>query len=194
MQDIIPKYWILITKVTIWTKTGHSAKYGSYTMMDLHTNTVVDIYLVQVSCQNWFCKGVIGYNFKSKVYNAFSVIILFFCVNRATRLVVAATWKKRAWQGVCITGVAWRQPWLHCHWLSSTSTEVPQERNITHYYDVWHMAKGIFSVPIWSWLTSIVHYTIQNLSVLLQPFPFFELLVISFWWEGSDVRFFLKLA
>ncbi len=82
MVDIIPKYWILIINVTIWTKTGHSAKYGSYAMMDLHTNTVVDIQLVQVSCQNWFCKGVIGYNlnFKSKVYNAFSVnIYIFVC-------------------------------------------------------------------------------------------------------------------
>ncbi len=25
-----------------------------------------------------------------------------------------------------------------------------RERNITHYYDVWHMTKGILSVPIWS--------------------------------------------
>ena len=49
-----------------------------------------------------------------------------------------------------------------------------RERNITHYYDVWHFAKGIFSEPIWSY-------------VLLQPFPFFDLLVISFWLEGPDV-------
>ena len=34
-----------------------------------------------------------------------------------------------------------------------------RERNVTHYYDVWHFAKGMF----------------------LQPFPFFDLLVISFW-------------
>ena len=43
-----------------------------------------------------------------------------------------------------------------------------RERNINQYYDVWHFAKGIFSEPIWSY-------------VLLQPFPFFDLLVISFW-------------
>lgn len=38
-----------------------------------------------------------------------------------------------------------------------------RERKITHYYDVWHMAKGILSVPIWSCFMSIVHYIIQNL-------------------------------
>lgn len=29
---------------------GHSAKFGSYTVMDLKTNTVIDVQLVQVSC------------------------------------------------------------------------------------------------------------------------------------------------
>lgn len=65
-------------------------------MMDLNTNTVVDIQLVQVSCQKRLFKVVIDCNLKIKVYNAFYINILFFCVNRAMRLLVAATWKKRA--------------------------------------------------------------------------------------------------
>lgn len=69
-----------------------------------------------------------------------------------------------------------------------------RERNITHYYNVWHWAKGILSVLKWSWLTAIVQYTIQNLSFLMQPFPFFKLLVISFWWEWPDGRFFWSLC
>ncbi len=32
---------------------GHSAKYGSYTMMDLQTNNIVDIQLVQVFENMW---------------------------------------------------------------------------------------------------------------------------------------------
>jgi len=27
---------------------GHSSKYGSYTLMDMHSNTIVDLQLVQV--------------------------------------------------------------------------------------------------------------------------------------------------
>lgn len=69
-------------------------------MMDLPTNTVVDIQLVQVSFLNVFGKVVIGCNLKIKVPNVFTFNILFFCVNRATRLVVATTWKKRACRGV----------------------------------------------------------------------------------------------
>ena len=35
--------------MSFFIKTGHSAKFGSYTMMDLRANTIVDLQLVQVS-------------------------------------------------------------------------------------------------------------------------------------------------
>lgn len=38
-------------RLCIFVFEGHSAKYGSYTMMDLETNTVVDVQLVQVNEQ-----------------------------------------------------------------------------------------------------------------------------------------------
>jgi len=49
-------------------------------MMDLKTNTVVDIQLVQVSCQKRVFKVVIDSNLKPKVYNACYINRLFFCV------------------------------------------------------------------------------------------------------------------
>ena len=51
------------------------------------------------------------------------LLISFFCVNRATRLAVEPIWRQ-AQRGVKHHSRS--QPWLHCHWSSSTSTEGPQ--------------------------------------------------------------------
>jgi len=56
-----------------------------------------------------------------------------------------------------------------------------RERNITHYYDVWHMAKGILSAHIWSCFMSIISYKISFA-------PAFSILLII-----SDIFFFEKV-
>ncbi|XP_078123330.1 uncharacterized protein LOC144528551 isoform X1 [Sander vitreus] len=88
---------------------GHSAKYGSYTMMDLHTNTVVDIQLVQSN-------EVGGSSHMEKEGLTRSLALL----------------ESRGVDLDCI--VTDRHPRVQ---------EFLRERNITHYYDVRHMAKGI---------------------------------------------------
>ncbi|XP_067237056.1 uncharacterized protein [Chanodichthys erythropterus] len=88
---------------------GHSAKYGSYTMMDLHTNTVVDIQLVQSNKVGGSCH-------MEKEGLARSLALL----------------ESRGVNLDCI--VTDRHPQVQ---------KFLRERNITHYYDVWHMAKGI---------------------------------------------------
>ncbi|KAF4114136.1 uncharacterized protein LOC131539617 [Onychostoma macrolepis] len=88
---------------------GYSAKYGSYTMMDLHTNTVVDIQLVQSNEVGGSCH-------MEKEGLARSLALL----------------ESRGVNLDCI--VTDRHPQVQ---------KFLRERNITHYYDVWHMAKGI---------------------------------------------------
>lgn len=39
--------WLVLKLYNVFI--GHSAKFGSYTVMDLKTNTVIDVQLVQVS-------------------------------------------------------------------------------------------------------------------------------------------------
>ncbi|XP_016112775.1 uncharacterized protein [Sinocyclocheilus grahami] len=88
---------------------GHSAKYGSYTMMDLHTNTVVDNKLVQSNKVGGSCH-------MEKEGLTRSLALL----------------ESRGVNLDCI--VTDRHPQVQ---------KFLRERNITHYYDVWHMAKGI---------------------------------------------------
>ncbi|XP_056432858.1 uncharacterized protein LOC130371195 isoform X4 [Gadus chalcogrammus] len=88
---------------------GHSAKYGSYTMMDLHTKTIVDIQLVQSN-------EVGGSTHMEKEGLKRSLALL----------------ESRGVHLDCI--VTDRHPQVQTFL---------RERNITHYYDVWHFAKGI---------------------------------------------------
>ncbi|XP_059897595.1 uncharacterized protein LOC132449789 isoform X3 [Gadus macrocephalus] len=88
---------------------GHSAKYGSYTMMDLHTNTIVDIQLVQSN-------EVGGSAHMEKEGLKRSLALL----------------ESRGVHLDCI--VTDRHPQVQ---------KFLRDRNITHYYDVWHFAKGI---------------------------------------------------
>ncbi|XP_056439643.1 uncharacterized protein LOC130376789 isoform X1 [Gadus chalcogrammus] len=88
---------------------GHSAKYGSYTMMDLHTNPIVDIQLVQSN-------KVGGSTHMEKEGLKRSLALL----------------ESRGVHLDCI--VTDRHPQVQ---------KFLRERNITHYYDVWHFAKGI---------------------------------------------------
>ncbi|KAL0966167.1 hypothetical protein UPYG_G00291830 [Umbra pygmaea] len=88
---------------------GNSAKYGSYTMMDLHTNTIVDIQLVQSNEVGGSCH-------LEKEGLTRSLALL----------------KSRGVNLDCI--VTDRHPQVQ---------KFLRERNITHYYGVWHMAKGI---------------------------------------------------
>ncbi|XP_056449822.1 uncharacterized protein LOC130385362 isoform X1 [Gadus chalcogrammus] len=88
---------------------GHSAKYGSYTMMDLHTKTIVDIQLVQSN-------EVGGSTHMEKEGLKRSLALL----------------ESRGVHLDCI--VTDRHPQVQ---------KFLRERNMTHYYDVWHFAKGI---------------------------------------------------
>ncbi|XP_039675675.1 uncharacterized protein LOC120571041 [Perca fluviatilis] len=88
---------------------GHSAKYGSYTMMDLHANTVVDIQLVQSNEVGGSCH-------MEKEGLTRSLALL----------------ESRGVNLDCV--VTDRHPRVQ---------QFLRERNITHYYDVRHMAKGI---------------------------------------------------
>lgn len=67
---------------------GHSAKYGSYTMMDLEMNTIVDLHLVQVSEKPFF----IFFGCKKK-----NVIVQHF-FDRVTKWEGATTWRKKVWR------------------------------------------------------------------------------------------------
>lgn len=69
---------------------GHSAKYGSYTMMDLETNTVVDVQHVQVREQKhlWQHEGRLEFLF---ICFTQKLIVLHFFA-RAMKLQVVITW------------------------------------------------------------------------------------------------------
>ncbi|XP_052472998.1 uncharacterized protein LOC128029320 isoform X3 [Carassius gibelio] len=88
---------------------GHSAKYGSYATMDLRTNTVVDIQLVQSNEVGGSCHME-----KEGLKRSLALL------------------ESRGINLDCI--VTDRHPQVQ---------KFLRERNITHYYDVWHMAKGI---------------------------------------------------
>ncbi|KAA8579040.1 hypothetical protein FQN60_010564 [Etheostoma spectabile] len=88
---------------------GQSARYGSYSMMDLHTNTVVDIQLVQSNEVGGSCH-------MEKEGLTRSLALL----------------ESRGVHLDCI--VTDRHPQVQ---------KFLRERNITQYYDVRHMAKGI---------------------------------------------------
>ncbi|XP_026128189.1 uncharacterized protein LOC113108962 isoform X2 [Carassius auratus] len=88
---------------------GYSAKYGSYTMMDLNTNTIVDIQLVQSSEVGGSCH-------MEKEGLTRSLALL----------------ESRGVNLDCI--VTDRHPQVQ---------KFLRERKITHYYDVWHIAKGL---------------------------------------------------
>ncbi|XP_028444628.1 uncharacterized protein LOC114562455 [Perca flavescens] len=88
---------------------GHSAKYGSYTTMDLQCNTIVDIQLVQ--------SNEVGGSYHMEKEDLTRSLALL--ESRGVKL-------------DCI--VTDRHPQVQ---------KFLRERNITHYYDVWHMAKGI---------------------------------------------------
>ncbi|XP_026081924.1 uncharacterized protein LOC113058343 [Carassius auratus] len=88
---------------------AHSAKYGSYATMDLRTNTVVDIQLVQSNEVGGSCHME-----KEGLKRSLALL------------------ESRGINLDCI--VTDRHPQVQ---------KFLRERNITHYYDVWHMAKGI---------------------------------------------------
>lgn len=88
---------------------AHSAKYGSYATMDLRTNTVVDIQLVQSNKVGGSCHME-----KEGLKRSLALL------------------ESRGVNLDCI--VTDRHPQVQ---------KFLRERNITHYYDVWHMAKGI---------------------------------------------------
>ncbi|XP_029946095.1 uncharacterized protein LOC115387508 isoform X2 [Salarias fasciatus] len=88
---------------------GHSAKFGSYTMMDLNTNSVVDIQLVQ--------SNEVGGSYHMEKEG----------LKRSLGLLGA--------RGVTLDCIVTdRHPQIQ---------KFLRESNITHYCDVWHMAKGI---------------------------------------------------
>ncbi|XP_077379511.1 uncharacterized protein LOC144020186 isoform X2 [Festucalex cinctus] len=88
---------------------GHSANYGSYTMMDLKTNTVVDLQLVQ--------SNEVGSSDHMQKEG----------LKRSLALMES--------RGISIDCVVTdRQPQVR---------KFLREQNITHYYDVCHIAKGI---------------------------------------------------
>ncbi|XP_041855509.1 uncharacterized protein LOC121649045 [Melanotaenia boesemani] len=88
---------------------GHSAKFGSYTVMDLSTNTVVDIQLVQ--------SNEVGGSYHMEKEGLVRSLALL---------------EARGVTLDCI--VTDRHPQIQ---------KFLRDRNITQYYDVWHMAKGI---------------------------------------------------
>ncbi|XP_046906494.1 uncharacterized protein LOC124488067 isoform X2 [Hypomesus transpacificus] len=90
---------------------GHSAKYGSYTMMDVQTNKIVDIQLVQSNEV-----GGSSYMEKEGLIRALDLL-----------------------HG---SGVK-----LDCI-ITDRHPPIPKflrDRKITHYYDVWHVAKDVHS-------------------------------------------------
>ncbi|KAF1382358.1 hypothetical protein PFLUV_G00142970 [Perca fluviatilis] len=88
---------------------GHCAKYGSYTMMHLNTNTIVDLQLVQSN-------EVGGSSYMEKEG-----------LKRSLSLLGA--------QGVTIDCIVTdRHPQIQ---------KFLREENITQFYDVWHMEKGL---------------------------------------------------
>ncbi|XP_063064480.1 uncharacterized protein LOC134456839 [Engraulis encrasicolus] len=112
-QDVILQRLIQEGKVILGgdmraDSPGHSAKYGSYTMMDLRTNTIVDIQLVQSN-------EVGGSNCMEKEGLTKSLTFLEAC-------------------GIDIDSI-----------VTDHHPQVQKfltERNINHYLDVWHFAKG----------------------------------------------------
>ncbi|XP_067292168.1 uncharacterized protein [Pseudorasbora parva] len=90
---------------------GHSAKFGSYSVMDLRTSTIIDLQLVQ-------CNEVGGSNNMEKEGLRRSLDLL------------------RA-RGVTFDSIVTdRHPQIQ---------KYLREANITQYYDVWHVEKGISS-------------------------------------------------
>ncbi|XP_073802853.1 uncharacterized protein [Danio rerio] len=88
---------------------GHSAKYGSYTMMDLATNTVVDLKLVQ--------SNEVGGSYHMEKEG----------LKRSLDLLDA-----RGVRLECI--ITDRHPQIQ---------KYLRDRNVTQFYDVWHIEKGI---------------------------------------------------
>ncbi|XP_077375383.1 uncharacterized protein LOC144017561 isoform X2 [Festucalex cinctus] len=88
---------------------GHSAKFGSYSMMDLSSNTIVDVQLLQSN-------EVGGRKHMEKEGLKRSLTVL----------------EER---GVTLQSVV-----TDCH---PEIEKFLEEANITHYYDVWHMEKGL---------------------------------------------------
>ncbi|XP_067248377.1 uncharacterized protein [Chanodichthys erythropterus] len=88
---------------------GHSAKYGSYTMMNLQTNNIVDIQLVQ--------SNEVGGSYHMEKEG----------LKRSLDLLEESGIKLD-----CI--VTERHPQIQ---------KFLKDRKINHYYDVWHMAKGL---------------------------------------------------
>ncbi|XP_001921592.2 uncharacterized protein [Danio rerio] len=88
---------------------GHSAKYGSYTMMDLATNTVVDLQLVQ--------SNEVGGSYHMEKEG----------LKRSLDLLDA-----RGVRLECI--ITDRHPQIQ---------KYLRDRNVTQFYDVWHIEKGI---------------------------------------------------
>ncbi|XP_058486000.1 uncharacterized protein LOC131459881 isoform X1 [Solea solea] len=88
---------------------GHGAKYGSYTMMDLRTNTVIDLQLVQ--------SNEVGGSYHMEKEG----------LKRSLALLEE--------RGVTMESIVTdRHPQIQ---------KFLRESNITHYYDVWHMEKGL---------------------------------------------------
>ncbi|KAL2096063.1 hypothetical protein ACEWY4_008211 [Coilia grayii] len=88
---------------------GHSAKYGSYSLMNLETNSIIDIQLVQSNevggSHNMEKEGLV----------------------RSLQLLES--------KGVAVDYIVTdRHPQIQ---------KLLRERNITHYYDVWHLEKGL---------------------------------------------------
>ncbi|XP_019722972.1 uncharacterized protein LOC109514372 isoform X2 [Hippocampus comes] len=88
---------------------GHSAKFGSYSMMDLRSNTIVDVQLLQSN-------EVGGSKHMEKEGLKRSLTLM---EERSVTLQSIVT---------------------DCH---PDIEKLLEEANITHYYDVWHMEKGL---------------------------------------------------
>lgn len=88
---------------------GHSAKFGSYSMMDLRSNTIIDIQLVQ--------SNEVGGSYHMEKEG----------LKRSLALLEA--------RGVALDSIVTdRHPQIQ---------KFLREANVTQYYDVWHMEKGL---------------------------------------------------
>lgn len=142
---------------------GHCAKYGSYSMMDLEANRIIDIQLVQVIL-HFFTLNSMEY---------FSIIFFFLIIctvvnnykylNTAVEVEFIFSTKFNNFQSTEVGGSphmekeglvrsleALEKSGLHVGVLvTDRHPQVQkymrqQKPNITHYYDVWHCAKGIY--------------------------------------------------
>ena len=106
--------------------TGHSAKFGSYTTMDLNTNTVVDLQLVQVGLDEWNftvsfscfqCCHDTHFKYRS---------ILVICLAEQWGWWKLKNGERGPEEEPGIVECTWYNPRVHHHRPSPTNTEIPE--------------------------------------------------------------------